>query len=145
MNIIPNYGNQLPSQSAGMNPYPAGMPIPQPNTVPLAQMPVPQVQKTYLMGKYIQDESDILPAEIPMDGNRSYFPSADENYILVKYWDSNGKIQTRKYTADTVPQEIKPDIYETLGSMNSKIDELRNLLSRNNQKPPFKKEGGQNA
>ena len=45
----------------------------------------------------------------------------------------------------SIPQEIKPDIYETLGSMNSKIDELRNLLNRNNQKPQFKKEGGLNG
>ena len=137
--MIPNYGNQQPMS---MNTFPMSLQTP---NVPLAQMPVQQTQKTYLMGKYIQSETDILPAEIPMDGNRSYFPSADENYILVKYWDSNGKIVTRKYTAEAAPQEIKPDIYETLGSMQNKLDELRNILNKNNKPQTFKKEGGTNV
>lgn len=136
--MLPNYQNQ----QMPVNTYPMSMQTP---NVPLAQMPVQQVQRTYLNGKYIQNENDILPAEIPMDGNRSYFPSADETYILVKFWDSNGKIQTRKYLAESIPQEIKPDIYETLGSINSKIDELRNYLNKSNQKPQFKKEGGLNG
>lgn len=121
--MVPNYNNYTYPTAVNGNFQPQNYQT----AVPLAQMPQPTVQRTYLNGKYISGENDILPAEIPMDGNRSYFPYVDEGKIIVKYWDSNGKIVTRTYVLD---ENVTPDNQtDILESINSRFDMLEKLLN----------------
>lgn len=41
-------------------------------------------------GYYIQDDSEIIPKYIPMDGSISFFPYKDLSKIVIKQWDANG-------------------------------------------------------
>lgn len=137
--MIPNYNNYV---------YPTAVNTGIPNNgyqtaVPLAQMPQQNVQRTYLNGKYISGENDILPSEVPMDGNRSYFPFVDEGKIIVKYWDSNGKIVTKVYVLDeAVRTDNQPDILE---SINSRFDMLEKLLNNKLNNQNFKHNNNQNS
>lgn len=138
-NSFNNYGYQAPVTPGYQNYI-----QPQQSPVPMAQMPQPQ--RTYLNGKYIQSETDILPSEVPMDGNRSYFPSTDEKTIIVKFWDSNGKINTRTYILEETAQSIEqPDILERLYERFDKIEKMLSNNGKTRFNPTNKKEGEQHG
>lgn len=109
--------------------------------VPTVQQPMPQ-----LAGRVVGNFNDIQPGEIQMDGSRAYFPTADESMIFVKFWNSDGKLDHRKYVLvmdDQNEVEQKPDILDTINSRFDKLEKLmidRQGIKQNNQNS--KKEGG---
>ncbi len=59
--------------------------------------PVQPPQPQRLNGHVIQSPNDVItPDSVPMDGTVSYFPVANGNSIIAKYWSDQG-IQTREY------------------------------------------------
>lgn len=169
----------MPYQSNGMNypspgwspyynssPYQPSYPTPQYNPVPQMQPQMPQ-QPQYtnqaqppfipvqIHGHTIKDENtEIAPNDIPMDGTVSLFPTEDYSCIFAKHWNKDGKITTTKF----VPVPIDEDYTPTPGfedEMRARMDELKELIqnrggkqyrqnnyhAKNNQK----QDGGQNA
>lgn len=88
-----------------------------PNNAPMAPMPSNSNQmypsnrnlfnefapgmKT-LSGYFINDESEIIPKYIPMDGSISFFPYRNLSKIVIKQWDANG-LQTLSYVLAPPP------------------------------------------
>lgn len=109
---------------------------------PMYQRPVTPIQQavTQLPGRIVNNFNDIQPGEVQMDGSRAYFPTSDESTIFVKFWNSDGKLDHKKYVLvqNDEPIEEKPDILETI---NSRFDKLEQLMSnRQNFKSNQRKE-----
>lgn len=105
-------------------------------------------QRNFLNGKYVNNENDIFPAEIPMDGSISYFPSNDGNMIFTKAWDNTGKIVTRIYKEISSIDNSQFDVdslSNALADLNERVLKLeqRQHHAPNNQKN--RKDGGMNA
>lgn len=101
----------------------------------------PTLRPGSLPGYFIQNENEIIPKNIPMDGSISFFPYKDLSRIVIKQWDANG-INTLTYVVEqphptqttqteqdqgtgdklplTPPVQPRPDpIMETLQAINS--------------------------
>lgn len=80
--------------------------------VPQSQYQVqPQPQQTQpspptLIGRHVNNLSDIKPIEIPMDGTATYFPTFDGSSIYLRYWDQDGQIKGTRYVPEVTTQEV---------------------------------------
>lgn len=120
-----NYGG-------GPRPYPSNSPsdfIPNNPASPV---------KTPFTGKFIADERDILPNDIPMDGRLSLFPSKDMSVIVAKAWTANGNMNTVRYIPDpnqfvtpqSEDQEVLNDILKRLGDLENSLRAKTTTKSR---------------
>lgn len=87
-------GNQMPRMTPPMGN--SGMPSIAPRT-------------QYLPGRFINDESEINPAEIPMNGSISFFCTNDLSRIIIKQWNAQCGLDTMTYSADR-PKAITQDV-----------------------------------
>ena len=142
---MPYQTNGMNYQAPGFNPYyapyafpaiPTYMPNAVPNTTPQVQpqqgysMPNPFVSKP-IHGHTIKDENtEIAPNDVPMDGTVSLFPTENYSCIFAKHWNKDGKITTTKF----VPVPSDEDYVPTPGfedEMRSRMDELKTLIQQN--------------
>lgn len=148
------YQNNVPMP--WQSPYQSN--IPMPSYQQPAQFQQPQMQQTQpfvpiqIHGHTIKDENtEIAPNDVPMDGTVSLFPTEDYSCIFAKHWNKDGKITTTKY----VPVSADEDFTPTPGfedEMRARMDELKDLLQKGNRyngKPRYqnnqKKDDGQNG
>lgn len=82
------FGNQPQSFNAGGMTATYGQPI--------QQQPIPQ-----FVGRFVNNLTDILPNEVPMDGRPGIFPNSDLSEIFLKIWGSDGSIKSFRYILDT--------------------------------------------
>lgn len=71
-----------------------------------APRPLTPPRTQYLPGRFISNETEITPGEVPMDGSISFFCTNDLSRIIVKQWNSNGILDTAQYVLD-VPQQVQ--------------------------------------
>lgn len=57
----------------------------------------PQPQAPGIIGRVVNDFSEITANDVPMNGNAAFFPKADGSELQVRSWASNGTIQTVVY------------------------------------------------
>lgn len=108
----------------GYNPQQTYLPQ-QPLQQATPQMPaVPQ-----LVGRRVNANDQIPPAEIPSDGSPAYFPMRDGSAILVKVWTGNGTIQTVRY----IPEQVQQASPQTTTDTSSNEEILRRLDSLENK------------
>lgn len=130
------YQNAIPAP--WQNPYQNNVPAPSYQPAPQFQQPqIPQPQPfvpIQIHGHTIKDENaEIAPNDIPMDGSVSLFPTEDYSCIFAKHWNKDGKITTTKF----VPVPIDEDYTPTPGfedEMRSRMDELKDLIQRNSNR-----------
>lgn len=107
MSAYPNYWapQQMPNQyqnfQTAQNPYMDKMNQLQQYQQNL-QMPQPQfqgqpMQSPGIIGRVVNDFSEITANDVPMNGNAAFFPKADGSELQVRSWSSNGTIQTIVY------------------------------------------------
>lgn len=141
----PNYGWNANSYYGNPSPYQNGVPFPSPyqNNIPMPPMPQynpapsqpavqpPQFVPIPIHGHTIKDENtEIAPNDIPMDGTVSLFPTENYSCIFAKHWNKDGKITTTKF----VPVPADEDYVPTPGfedEMRSRMDELKDLIQQN--------------
>lgn len=107
MQLYPNY-----SVSQMQNPYPNFNQPPQNSYIERLnqlqqyqqnmQMQQPQfmgqpAQTPGIIGKIVNDFSEITANDVPMNGSAAFFPKADGTELQVRSWSSNGTIQTVVY------------------------------------------------
>ena len=142
----PNYGGATPYYNNPMpSPYQNNIPFPSPyqTNIPMPQynqynpMPnqtpqQPQFGPVQIHGHTIKDENtEIAPNDVPMDGTVSLFPTENYTCIFAKHWNKDGKITTTKF----VPVPMDEDYVPTPGfedEMRSRMDELKTLIQQNN-------------
>lgn len=105
-------------------PYPSGNPYTMGTTQyssPQSQMQYPPFNPTnvqqhsyqpqqaaQISGRVVQNENEITPQEVPMDGTVSLFPTADYKCIYAKVWNSDGTIRTLKFSPVGDSEESNP-------------------------------------
>lgn len=121
------------------NPMIGQMPIGQPPTAPQTWLPntqnvnLPysvQPSKQTIFGKIVQNESQITPNDVPMDGTIALFPLQDFSKIIAKQWTPNGLIQTLEY----LPANAKDDnptvtLDEVMSHMDERLDQIEDLFT----------------
>ena len=113
-----NYGQMMP------NPYMdrmAQLQQYQQNLQP-AQMPgtYPQ-QPQGIIGRAVNDFSEITANDVPMDGRSAVFPKNDMSEIQVRTWGNDGKIITTSYMPILEHQNKVADVSSILESEKLKI------------------------
>lgn len=113
-----NYGQMMP------NPYMdrmAQLQQYQQNLQP-AQMPgtYPQ-QPQGIIGRTVNDFSEITANDVPMDGRSAIFPKNDMSEIQVRTWGNDGKIITTSYMPILEHQNKVADVSSILESEKLKI------------------------
>ena len=57
----------------------------------------PQMQTPGIIGRIVNDFSEITANDVPMNGNAAFFPKSDGTELQVRSWTPNGTIQTVVY------------------------------------------------
>lgn len=65
-------------------------------------------QPAQISGRIVQNENEITPQEVPMDGTISLFPTSDYKCIYAKFWNSDGTISTLKFSPVVDSEESNP-------------------------------------
>lgn len=134
------------------NPYIGQVPGQQPTT---PQTWLPNVQnvnlpyttpapKQTIVGKIVQNESQITPNDVPMDGTIALFPLQDFSKIIAKQWTPNGLIQTLEY----LPANAKDDnptvtLDDVMSHMDERLDQIEDLFTK--PKQPVMRNSDNNA
>lgn len=109
--VNPNYFNQNPYQNNFNQPMQIPMPMQNPYMdrmnqlqnyqqslqMPQQQFPTQQNQPQWIIGRVVNDFSEITANDVPMNGNAAFFPKADGSELQVRSWTANGTIQTVVY------------------------------------------------
>lgn len=147
----PNYPSPAPYNGSYPNPYASqqyGNPyigMPQNQTVQYSnnsQMNNPMNRarpSVGLIGRTVNNENEIRPDEVPMDGSVAFFPQADRSCIYAKYWNNNGLIDKRVYVLAPMEGEVQNTPANNLEMMykelSNKIDNIYKMLNRSGNKP----------
>lgn len=74
-----------------------------------------------IMGRVVNDFSEIVANDVPMDGRSAVFPKNDMTEIQVRAWGADGKIQTTSYKP-ILAQNTTDTINSSTNSQNVKIE-----------------------
>lgn len=134
--MYPNGANQSfnPYQPA----YPTYLPYMQQSQIRQPQ-PIPTQQIVNLAGRVVQNEQEITPQEVAMDGSISLFPLGDYSCIIAKQWNSDGTIKTLRFVPEVVTasdEVTKSNDFAT--HFDQRMDEL--LRAVKNQRKPYNKQ-----
>ena len=148
------YQNNVPMP--WQSPYQNNVPMPSYQQPPQFQQPQMQQPQPFvpiqIHGHTIKDENtEIAPNDVPMDGTVSLFPTEDYSCIFAKHWNKDGKITTTKFVPVSADEDYTPSPgFED--EMRARMDELKDLLQKGNRyngKPRYqnnqKKDDGQNG
>lgn len=61
------------------------------------QMQNQNIQSNMIIGKIVNDFSELTANDVPMNGSAAFFPKADGSELQVRNWTPNGTIQTIVY------------------------------------------------
>lgn len=90
----------------------------------------PQVQQLPPT-RIVISENDIRACDVPLDADFTTFVQQDLQNVYLKYWDSNGKIQTKTYQLITSQAEQqnseKEDPFE---SIMKRLDQIESKISK---------------
>ncbi len=108
------------------------------STVPTSNysQSVRQTQTTYIPGRMITKENDILPSEVPMDGNLGIFVQQDLKRIYAKTWGGDGLIHTNVY--ELVNGQGQSDQNDPMKIILERLDRIEDTL-KNGQKVVYRK------
>lgn len=117
------------------------------STYPYFNTPQMQPQNQgAIFGRLVNDESEIMPNEVPMDGSISIFPKSDGSEVIIKSWTQNGTISTMRYVpvieGDMSNQENNPfsDIIDRLDRIEKRLN-----TRKNNNHTSYKKEASNDS
>lgn len=107
-----------------------------PTYMPQNQYPV---QPRGMYGRVINNESEITPNEVPMDGSISIFPLSDYSAIIAKQWSADGTIKTLRFIPDCSTSSSTPNnqFNDFAKSIDDRLSNIEKSLSY--KKRPYKK------
>lgn len=110
------------------------------------QQPVQQ-QPQGIVGKIVNDFSELTANDVPMNGSAAFFPKADGSELQVRSWTANGTIQTVVYrpvqaenTAEgtNIPQMDFNALNEDVRALREDIKGVREMIEKSIAVPPAK-------
>lgn len=110
---------------------------------------VQQPRATYIPGRMIQQEEEIIPSEVPMNGDYATFISQDMKRIYMKTWGKDGLIHTEVF--ENVTDRMNSGMnqqpqMDALAAIMARLDEIEKCLKRPPRPPkkPYNKQNAQN-
>lgn len=99
--------------------------------------PQPQPRPMYIKGRMVQTENDILPGEVPMDGDYATFISSDLKQIFMKTWGKDGKIHTEVFNnvTDQINAASQFPQMDALSAIMARLDDIEKCLKRPPHRP----------
>lgn len=139
------YPNYLMNNYPQYQPYQPQPTIPNPYMDRLTQLQAQQaqmqmsVQQPSIIGKSVNDFTEITANDVPMDGRYAMFPKNDMSEIQIKTWGADGKIQTISYkpivnennapTANNEAMQVNiPE--ELIGAIMARFDDISERLDK---------------
>lgn len=107
------------------------------------QQPIQQ-QPQGIVGKIVNDFSELTANDVPMNGSAAFFPKADGSELQVRSWTANGTIQTVVYkpvqpenTADVtnIPQMDFNALNEDVRALREDIKGVRDMIEKSMNVP----------
>lgn len=115
----------------------------------LQQPQMPQNQSQGLIGKVVNDFSEITANDVPMNGISAVFPKADMSEVQLRTWTANGTIQTITYKpileqnqtdSTNIPQmdfnALNEDMRALREEISKRFDKLEKSMSSTAIKTP---------
>lgn len=102
------------------------------------QQPIQQ-QPQSIVGKIVNDFSELTANDVPMNGSAAFFPKADGSELQVRSWTANGTIQTVVYrpvqaennAEDTnIPQMDFNALNEDMRALREDIKGVREMIEK---------------
>lgn len=112
---------------------------------PFVQQPVQQPQG--IVGKIVNDFSELTANDVPMNGSAAFFPKADGSELQVRSWTANGTIQTVVYKpvldqnqseATNIPQMDFNALNEDMKALREDIKGVREMIEKSMNVPTSK-------
>lgn len=100
-----------------------------------------------IVGKIINDFSELTANDVPMNGSAAFFPKADGSEIQARAWTANGTIQTVVYrpvqpenTADgtNIPKMDLNALNEDVKALREDIKSVREMIEKSMNVPTTK-------
>lgn len=131
----------MPMPNPGFNPnpyftpqpvYPSYMPLQSTTVPPYSQPNMQTPQQASIRGYFVNNENDIPPQDVPMDGTMAFFPTSDGKTVIGKRWNGNGGIETVIFSKDEPVQEtmnagprFEDEVLEKLNDIQSSLKNRR--------------------
>lgn len=127
------YGSFYNGQNGTMNPgYDTRSPtMTMNNSLNSSPRPI-QVNNNAIPGRFINQETDIYPNEIPNNGNVMFFPQGDLKRIYAKALGDDGLIHTNVYELVEATSENS-----TYNAIIERLDNIEKALKRRPYKKPY--------
>lgn len=110
------------------------------------QQPVQQ-QPQGIVGKIVNDFSELTANDVPMNGSAAFFPKADGSELQVRSWTANGTIQTVVYRpvqqesgaeGTNIPQMDFNALNEDVRALREDIKGVREMIEKSTNVPTQK-------
>lgn len=107
------------------------------------QYPGQPTQAPGIIGRIVNDFSEITANDVPMNGNAAFFPKSDGSELQVRSWTPNGTIQTVVYRpileqnpseATNTPQMDFNALNEDVRALREDIKDVREMLEKSMSK-----------
>lgn len=130
-----NYGQPMQMQ----NPYMDRMNQLQSFQQNLQQPQISQNQPQGIIGRVVNDFSEITANDVPMNGSAAFFPKADGSELQVRSWASNGTIQTVVYHpvipenaehGANIPQNDFTALNDDVKALRDDIKDMRSMIEK---------------
>lgn len=111
------------------------------------QQPVQQNQPQGIVGKIVNDFSELTANDVPMNGSAAFFPKADGSELQVRSWTANGTIQTVVYRpvqeenaaeSTNIPQMDFNALNEDVRALREDIKGVREMIEKSMNVPTQK-------
>lgn len=101
----------------------------------------PNGQAAGLMGRVVDNENDIVYAEIPQDNSIAYFPKRDLTCIYAKQVGQNGVTTTVRYVPEQSEQNQETatdesNVQNMLNNILNRLDDIESMVKQN-RKPHY--------
>lgn len=103
-----------------------------------------QQQAQGIVGKIVNDFSELTANDVPMNGSAAFFPKADGSELQVRSWTANGTIQTVVYKpilgqnqddATNIPQMDFNALNEDVRALREDIKGVREMIEKSMNVP----------
>lgn len=102
------------------------------------------VQQTYILGRVINEEKDVVAGEVPNDGTYGTYIQSDFKRIYMKTWGGNGLIDTRVYElVEPGAPVADPNQIDPMQMILQRLDNIEKMVKNNrpfNNKSNYKKQ-----
>ena len=103
------------------------------------QQTIQQNQPQGIVGKIVNDFSELTANDVPMNGSAAFFPKADGSELQVRSWTANGTIQTVVYKpvldqnqaeGTNIPQMDFNALNEDVRALREDIKGVREMIEK---------------